>query len=108
MRLALLIPLASSCRRNADAYENKASTVLLLMGTALALAVGVQPLRAQISHHPLIPHATWDCGMPEGIPTPEAGRLVLEIEIPLERTVDVGRTQHGLRRVAVGLEGAVR
>ncbi len=46
--------------------------------------------------------------MPDGIAGPEAGELVLEIEIPLERAIDVGRTQYGMRRVAVGLEGSVK
>jgi len=35
------------------------------------------------------------------------GRSIFEITIPLERTVDVGQTQYGKRRVAVGLEGSV-
>jgi hypothetical protein len=78
------------------------------VAAALALAHGAEPARAQLSQHALIPHASWDCGMPEGIPSPEAGSLVFEIEIPLERAVDVGRTQYGMRRIAVGLEGAVR
>jgi hypothetical protein len=86
-------------------YANKMGTLLLV---AAALALGVESTQAQVAQHTLIPHASWDCGMPEGIPTPEAGSLVFEIEIPLERAVDVGRTPYGLRRVAVGLEGAVR
>jgi len=45
--------------------------------------------------------------MPRGIPAPEGGRSIFEITIPLERTVDVGQTQYGKRRVAVGLEGSV-
>ena len=45
--------------------------------------------------------------MPRGIPAPEVGRSIFEITIPLERTVDVGQTQYGKRRVAVGLEGSV-
>jgi hypothetical protein len=46
--------------------------------------------------------------MPDGIPSPEAGRLVFEIDVPLERVVGVGKTQYGMRRVAVGLEGSVK
>ena len=45
--------------------------------------------------------------MPQGIPPPEAGRPIFEITIPLERAVEIGRTQYGSRRVAVGLEGSV-
>ena len=40
--------------------------------------------------------------MPEGIASPETGELVFEMEIPLERAIDVGRTPYGMRRVAVG------
>ena len=89
-------------------HANKTSTVLLVGGAALALALGVKPSQAQVPQRALIPHASWDCGMPAGIPSPEAGSLVFEIEIPLERAADVGRTQYGMRRVAVGLEGDVR
>jgi hypothetical protein len=80
---------------------------LWLAGAGLAFALGAQAVRAQ-SAHTLIPHATWDCGMPDGIPSPEAGNLVFEIEIPLERAVELGRTPYGLRRVAVGLGGSIR
>ena len=45
--------------------------------------------------------------MPEGIPAPEAGSLVFEIEIPLERAVAIGRTPYGQRSAAVGLEGSI-
>ncbi len=76
---------------------------------ALALlAFGPSAAMAQTPQRTLIPHATWDCGMPQGIPRPEAGRLVLEIEVPLERAIEVGQTQYGMRRVAVGLDGAVK
>jgi hypothetical protein len=65
-------------------------------------------VRAQTtSQQRLIPHPSWDCGLPDGIASPEAGERVLEIEIPLERVIDMGRTQYGMRRVAVGLEGSV-
>ena len=86
---------------------NKTNTISLLCASAL-LALGASPARAQTSQRALIPHATWDCGMPQGIPRPEAGRLVLEIEVPLERALDVGHTQYGMRRVAVGLDGSVK
>lgn len=84
-----------------------ASMVPRILSVALALAMGAQAASAQTAHAPLIPHATWDCGMPEGIPAPEAGTLVFEIEIPLERAVTIGRTQYGQRSIAVGLEGSI-
>ncbi|HEY9182295.1 MAG TPA: DUF3237 family protein [Gammaproteobacteria bacterium] len=80
---------------------------LAAIGASIALLLGAQTVWAQTSGGLLIPHATWACGMPEGIPSPEAGRLVFEIEISLERAVDIGRTPYGARRVAVGLEGTV-
>ena len=82
---------------------NKAKTIRLLCAPAL-LALAPLAASAQTSQRTLLPHATWDCGMPQGIPRPETGRLVLEIEVPLERAIDVGRTQYGMRRVAVGLD----
>jgi hypothetical protein len=74
---------------------------------AFPLVLGAQAASAQTAPALLIPHATWDCGMPEGIPAPEAGSLVFEIEIPLERAVALGRTPYGQRSVAVGLEGSI-
>jgi hypothetical protein len=81
-------------------------TIPLLCASAL-LALAPLAASAQTWQRTLLPHATWDCGMPQGIPRPEAGRLVLEIEVPLERAIDVGRTQYGMRRVAIGLDGSV-
>jgi len=81
---------------------------ILFVLASVPLALG-QSVRAQTtSQYRLIPHASWDCGMPDGIPSPETGELVLEIQIPLERVIDVGETQYGIRRVAVGLEGSVK
>ena len=84
-----------------------AATVPRVVSVALALVLGVQAASAQTARAPLIPHATWDCGMPEGIPAPEAGSVVFEIDIPLERAVAIGRTPYGQRSVAIGLEGSV-
>jgi hypothetical protein len=82
--------------------------MLRIVGAAMVLAVGTESVLGQSAHYALIPHATWDCGMPDGIPSPEAGTLVFEIEIPLERAVEIGRTPYGQRRVAIGLAGSVR
>lgn len=62
---------------------------------------------AQSTGAALIPHPSWDCGMPGGIPRPESGSLIFEIEMPLDLAASIGRTQYGDRRVAVGLEGKV-
>jgi hypothetical protein len=45
--------------------------------------------------------------MPAGIPRPESGALVFELRTPLAQAADVGQTQYGRRRVAVGREGSV-
>jgi hypothetical protein len=83
------------------------TNILWVAGASLALALDAQCVQAQSAQYTLIPHTTWDCGMPEGIPSPEAGRLVFEVKVPLDRAVDIGQTQYGRRRVAVGLEGSV-
>jgi hypothetical protein len=81
------------------------NALLLVLAASVPLALS-QSVRAQTTSDRLIPHASWDCGMPDGIASPEAGELVLDIVIPLERAIDVGQTQYGMRRVAVGLEGS--
>ncbi len=55
----------------------------------------------------LIPHASWDCGMKDGIPNPESGTLIFETQLKLDRVDRIGKTQYGNRRVAVALEGAI-
>lgn len=45
--------------------------------------------------------------MPGGIPSPESGIPAFAIEIPLDRVADIGMTQYGYRKVAVGREGTV-
>ena len=55
----------------------------------------------------IVPHESWNCGMPAGIPSPEAGTLVFTAEMPVERVADVGKTQYGRRQVAVAREGTL-
>jgi hypothetical protein len=74
---------------------------------ASALLLGAHAAWAQTSEVALMPHAVWDCGMPEGIPPPEAGSVAFELTIPLERAALIGETQYGLRSVAVGLAGSI-
>jgi len=80
-------------------------TALSVLGAAAALAA--HDAAAQQVAGTIIPHAAWDCGMPEGIPGPEAGRLIFEIALELERAAAIGRTQYGRRAVAVGRGGSV-
>ena len=80
---------------------------LSILGAAASWLLLAHQTGAQVVGRAIIPHPAWDCGMPHGIPAPEAGHLIFEITIPLERAVELGRTQYGSRRVAVGLEGSV-
>jgi hypothetical protein len=45
----------------------------------------------------LIPHASWNCGMPEGIPPPTSGQLVFSAEMTIGEIYDLGQTQYGHR-----------
>jgi len=49
----------------------------------------------------LIPHASWPCGMAEGIPVPERGVPVFEANLKLDQIYDVGKTPYGQRVVYV-------
>jgi hypothetical protein len=75
---------------------------LLLAGAAAAHLA-----KAQSTPKVLVPHASWDCGMKDGIPNPEGGTLIFETQLKLDRVVKIGKTQYGNRRVAVALEGAI-
>ena len=45
-------------------------TALVLIGASR------QPALAQ-GAKVIVPHASWNCGMPDGIPAPDSGRLIL-------------------------------
>jgi hypothetical protein len=45
----------------------------------------------------LVPHASWDCGMPAGIPPTAGGELVLEATAQVGEVYDLGQTQYGHR-----------
>ena len=55
----------------------------------------------------IVPHESWSCGLPGGIPGPESGTLVFQAEMKLDRVADLGRTQYGRRQVAVVQEGTL-
>lgn len=55
----------------------------------------------------LIPHKSWNCGMPEGIPNPESGTLAFEVDMKLDQIYNVGRTQYGQRQVYVVKSGTI-
>ena len=78
------------------------------MAGAAMLAVPASHLaRGQGTAKVFVPHASWDCGMKDGIPNPESGGLVFEVQIKLDRLAKIGKTPYGDRRVAVGLEGSL-
>src|SRR5690242_18327509 len=54
----------------------------------------------------LVPNKGWTCGMPEGIPVPEAGVPVFEVTMALDQFHELGKTPYGDRAVAVTKESA--
>jgi hypothetical protein len=56
----------------------------------------------------LLPAASWDCGLPGGIPVPESGVLVLEAQVQLDAVYDVGRTPYGRRQATVTQTGTMK
>ena len=56
----------------------------------------------------LIPHASWPCGMPMGIPSPAGGTLVFETDLTLGEIHEVGRTQYGDRLLIDVAGGALK
>jgi len=55
----------------------------------------------------IIPNSSWTCGMPDGIPKPEKGILVLEAQMNLEQIYDAGKTPFGQRQVFVVKDGTI-
>jgi hypothetical protein len=80
---------------------------LAMAGAAMVTGPTVQLAKAQSGANVLVPHASWDCGMKDGIPTPETGGLIFEAQMKLDRVAAIGKTPYGKRRVAVGLEGSL-
>jgi len=81
-------------------------TLRVSLYVVAALFLSVPALRAQ-NPKVLVPHTSWDCGMPGGIPSPEAGVLVFQAEMQLERVANIGKTPYGERQVAVVQGGAL-
>lgn len=76
---------------------------ILVLGSSAPVAVGQNAK----SLGRMIPHPSWNCGMPDGIPNPENGSLVFEATMKLERVVNLGKTPFGNRRVAVVQDGVL-
>jgi hypothetical protein len=79
-----------------------ASVAMTLLATTLT---GQSP--RQTARPLIVPHSSWSCGLPDGIPNPESGTLVLQAELTLDRLIDSGRTQYGRRQVAIVRDGTV-
>jgi len=72
-----------------------------VMLSVISMAVGVAGQTNGPGVDLIVPHESWSCGLSDGIPRPEAGTLVFEAEMTLDRVADIGRTQYGRRQVAV-------
>jgi len=85
-------------------------TTAVLCAFSAPWAIGQNPALRSADGAPgplIIPHASWDCGIPAGIPAPERGKLLLEFQMKLEKVLNVGKTPYGERQVAVVQEGTV-
>lgn len=80
-------------------------TFLLMAGATALAGPAVHLAEGQVTAKVLLPHASWDCGMKDGIPNPESGFLAFETQLKLDRLAKIGKTPFGNRRVAVALEG---
>ena len=75
------------------------------MGAAGMPAAGAGP--ALDPKQTLIPHKSWDCGMPQGIPG-ATGQLVFDAELKVGEIHDIGDTQYGHRHQIDITGGAVK
>jgi hypothetical protein len=78
---------------------------ILVLGIVVTVAAGQGA--APGSGTVIVPHESWSCGLPGGIPSPESGTLVFEAAMTLDRVADIGQTQYGRRRVAVAEGGTL-
>jgi hypothetical protein len=58
-----------------------------------------QPVTPSTANSTLVPHASWTCAMPAGVPPPELGTLAFTAEFAVGTTRDLGKTQFGQRKV---------
>jgi hypothetical protein len=85
--------------------------ILFVIGTVIvpgvASLLGVSQGATPGGGTVIVPHESWSCGLPNGIPVPESGTLVFQAEMKLDRVADIGRTQYGRRQVAVVQDGTL-
>ena len=86
-----------------------ARTIAGILGIVLSLSGSLDPAAGQVRGAPplIVPHESWTCGLPGGIPIPESGTPIFQAELKLDRLADLGQTQYGRRRVAVMQEGSL-
>ena len=82
-------------------------TFLRMAGAAVLAGPASHLARGQGTAKAFVPHASWDCGMKDGIPNPESGVLIFEAQMKLDLLAKVGKTPYGDRRVAVAREGSI-
>lgn len=82
---------------------------LLSVGAGLASGcAGTSGRSGGPSGATLLPAASWDCGLPGGIPAPERGTLVFEAEVQQDALYNVGRTPFGQRQAVVTRDGRLQ
>ena len=69
---------------------------------------GALPGAATSADKTIVPHASWTCGMPEGIPSPLGAPLVFTAEFNVQQIREVGVTQFGKRQLIELSGGSVR
>jgi hypothetical protein len=79
----------------------------VLLGIPVVQSATGQNAQGNSSAKVLVPHESWNCGMPDGIPAPESGSLIFEIAMKFDKVLDVGRTPFGDRKVVVAREGTL-
>lgn len=82
---------------------------MILSPVAAVILCGLLGCRAeaQQSTKVVVPDSSWSCGMPEGIPNPENGDPIFQVDLKLDRVAEIGKTPYGNRRIAVAGEGTV-
>lgn len=87
-------------------HTMKKLSALAVLSLAMCLTARSQNTNASVAPTPiLIPSASWNCGMPDGIPVPESGTLVFTATLKCE-SHDLGTTPFGKRKVCVITEGS--
>jgi hypothetical protein len=96
------IQLVSSTRMMVVVAVLSFAWIGLLMacdGTNSGCGIDPDPTDPIVDTQTMVPHASWTCGMAQGIPAPENGELVFEVTFKLGQIYDMGQTQYGHRHL---------